>query len=653
MKSITVKPSDVAKDEEVELWERRIQLAEARLKEKAGEKTKEKPIGTRWQEEVDFYKGNQWKPGQGGKEKTFDRITANQAKSNIDSIRPQLYFNNPRINISLKNPSLAKQDIPEIDPITNQPVMVPGPPNPMTGISAPVPKIKIRKGTPIAIVGGQIVDAREQAELIEAVDNYTLTETRAAKKIRRIINDALIVPYGVAKWEWVVEMETAEEKDDQGNPTGKQIEKVARQYADFTRVKPWCFIWDCELDEFDIDKAKWYAEIKYLSKEEIQEDASLKNTEDLGDPDYYVGEENTDFHSEDKKEELARYKLYEIHDLQHGEYLVWIEGSEKLNRKDSPSAYDVVEGGIYTVLGFNDVPDDSFPESTIDQIKSKAQAYNKVLSYMVNHVSRFNRKYKHVKGAYVDEHEKEKWERGEDGTDVEVNDMSMGPEPIQDAAINADVYNVASILKKEITEDIGVSAYNRATREAGVDTAFEANLIQGGADIKIQEKRDTVRHFCIDLIRKLNQIICKHADTESVVKIAGEKGERWVKWTKNDIKGEFLVDVDIYSSMPFSEEVEKKQALEMFSIAGADPYFNPMKVRQQLLRVFKWPEDILFTEEELAAQQQQMQMQQQQAQEAQKQQSRNIRPTSGAPRGTVQNGPDMKAAIAGQARNMQ
>ena len=645
-----------SKDTEVQYWERRLNLAERKLKDKGGD-MKRGADGTRgWRGLINFYQGQQWRPGMAGKDKTFDRITANQAKSNIDSIRPQLYFQNPRIHIALKNPQLAESDIPEVQmtPMGPQPVMQPGPTDPMTGQPTPVPVIRIPKGTPIATVNGQVVDAQEQIDLLTAVDNYYFEETNAKVKIKRVVNDALILPYGVAKWEWVVEIDKEEETDPAtGEPTGKKVEKVSRQYAKLTRIKPWCFIWDTELDEFDISEAAWVAEIKYVTKEELEGDEQLDISDmHLPDPTYYIDDFDHNYRrTSDRDSDMGRYKLYEIHDLRRGEFLVWLEGSPKINRHDTPSPYAMVEGSIYTALGFDETPDDSFPLSQIDQIKSKAEAYNKIRSYQVNHVARFNRKYKRLKGA-MDEPELEKWERGEDGTCIEVKDMNMGPEPIKDAEINVDSYKVADDLKNEMREDIGVTAMMKGTRETGVDTAFEANLIQGGSDIKIQEKRDTVRNFCKDLLRKLNQILKEYADTPTIVEIAGQKGKKWVSWTNNDIKGEFLEDVDIYSTLPYSEDVDKKQAMEMYSLAGADPMFDGYKVRQQLVRVFKWPDDVLLSEQDfqarMMAQQQQASMQQAQ-QENQKQQSRSIRPTEGQ----VRRGPDMQAGIMGAARNAQ
>ena len=638
-------------DAEVELWQRRLELAEQKLKDKGGDvKAQNKGSTAGWRGLINFFKGDQWSRGMGGKEKTFDRITANQAKSNIDSIRPQLYFQNPRIKITVKNPQITKVPI-GIDgqPVPPQMPPLPGMPPP------PPPQIAIQAGRPVAMIGGKTVDALEQANLIQSIDNYYFEETDFRGKARRIVNDSLILPYGVSKWEWIIETAQEEEIGEDGLPTGKKIETIARQYAHCSRVKPWCILWDSELEEFDLDQAEWVAEVKYLSEEDIKADKLLQNTDDLPEPAYYVDEGGSS-KSRSQNEEFARYRLFEIHDLRHNEFLVWIDGADKINRKESPSPYAMVEGSIFTLLGYDDVPDDSFPLSIVDQIKSKGEGYNKVLSYMVNHVSRFNRKYKMLEKT-MDEAELEKWERGEDGVTLMVKDMMSGPEPITDAPINADVYNVANILKREITEDIGVSAYNRAGREPGVDTAFEANLIQGGADIKIQEKRDIVRAWVRKNIKKLNQIVKSYADMPTIVEVAGEQGSRWVEWTSKDIQGEFLEDVDIYSTLPFSEEVEKKQAMEMYSLAAADPYFNPFKVRTQVIRTMKWPEDLLYNEQEFNArmQQQQQQAQQQAAlQENQRQQSQTMRPTKGPQsQNQVKRGPDMRAGVAGPARNYQ
>lgn len=626
------------KKDRVPFWRENIRLAEKQQEDRGLKFNKTTgELSGAWGEYVKFFEGDQWMPGMGGRYKAWNRITANIAKSNIDSIRPQLYFHNPKVQITLKNPDIA-----------DQPVL--GPPDPMTG----QPVVLIAPGTPVATIGGQPVDARKQEKLFEAIDDYYLDECNVKLKTRRIINDALILPYGVSKWEWVVEMGMEEETDAQGLPTGNQVEKVVKQYPRYSRVQPWCFLWDPELEEFDMEQAAWYAEVAYLSKEEIESIPNVQMTPtdwaEIGKGKVYLPQGyESEASLQEKKDQWNRYKVYHIHDLAGGNYYMWIDGSRKMARVEEPSYYSIIEGGPYTVLGFDETPGGSCPIPLLSNIKSKALAYNRIRSYQVNHVGRYNRKYSVVEGTISDE-EMEKLETGADGDIVKVKTQEGRPEPINDAQIVPDVYNVANILKSEITEDVGVTSYGRGTREPGVDTAFEANAIQSGADIKVQEKRDVVREYMRRVLRKLNQMLQAYADQPLVQKVVGKEGDSWIKWTKEDIQGEFVLDVDIYSSMPFSEEVEKKQVLEAVSILAQFPETNRMKLLQRVEKVFKWDESVLYSEAELQqqAQQQQQMMAQQQANQdqANKAQSGQLRPSEGQ----VQRMPDMMAGIMGPAR---
>jgi hypothetical protein len=640
-------------DPDVSLWRRRLEKAEKKLKEKGGAPKD----GGEWKKLIAFFEGEQWTPGMGGTKGTFHRVTANLIKANIDAIRPQLYFQNPRVRLQLENPTLSETDIPQMDPMTGQPVMQPGPVDMTTGQPQPVPVVDIPRGTPIAQIGGRIVDAQKQVDLFEAIDNAELEKIELKPKARRLINDALVLPYAVGKLEWVIETELLpSENQPEGATELKATEQVARQYLRFSRIKPWCFLWDTDLAEFDLKEARWCAEVKYMCAEDLENDLYLENV-DLASIensniyyDYNFGG-GKDFQDDDDK----RYKVYEIHDLKNSRLMVWIEGSEKLNRnEENPYKLLDPEGSTYTLLGFDETINDSFPIALTKQVKSKQEAYNYLRSYAVNHAARAHRRYKVMEGAFKDDGEREKWEQGADMTTVEMKAMNMGPEPISDANIAADIYNVADIIKREITEDVGVSAFSRGTREPGVDTAYEASLIQGGGDIKIQEKRDIVREFVKKLVRKLNIILQEYADIPTVTQLVGLQGNQWLKWSNADIQGAFSVDVDIYSSLPYSQLEERKQAMEMFSLIQQDPYFDAMKVRQKLVRMMDWDQELLKTagqiaQEQAAAQQAQMQqasMQQQQEVNRQKQ-SKDFRPSEG----DIKRRPDMRAGIIGPARN--
>ena len=624
-------PNARGDDKAVKLWENRLRLAEKKLKKKGGGDIK----SSDWGKLVAFYEGEQWK-GLGPEKGSFHRVTANQAKSNIDSIRPLLYFQNPKVRIRLKNPTLAPAPIPFMDPATGMPAV-----DPATG----QPQISVQAGAPVAKIGDQFVNAQKQVDLLEAIDNYYFGEMDAKSVIRRNINDALVLPYGVCRLEWVVEMETVEEPDPLQPGVSKKVERVVAQYPRLTRVKPWCFLWDTELDEFNVENgARWLAEIKYYSKQDLEGDPLLDvDFNEIGEATAYVDDEYEGDDPSKADDDVRRYKTYEIHDLASKRFMVWVQGSKKFNRVEDPSYYSMVEGPIYTVLGFDETPGDSFPLPVLKQIITESQAYNLILSAQVNHVFRNNRKYQILEGSLSPD-EKAKLETGADGAIIETK-QNGAVGIIPDASITQDSYAVAPILKREISEKIGVSAYSRNAREPGVDTAFEASLIQGGSDTKIQEKRDIVREFARRLVRKLNQILKAYADQATVTEIVGLGGTEWVQWSNRDIAGEFVEDVDIYTGAIYSRETDKKQWMELLSIANGNPYVNQQRLWEKVFRVFEEGVQLLNTPEEMAAAQA-AQAEQQAVEESKRQDAKNYRPSDGE----VRRGTDMKADIMGQAR---
>lgn len=680
----------------IDKWKRRIELAEKKLRESGGDMSTD----GEWKQMIRFYEGVQWGGlTPKGSERRFHKITSNIVKASIDSLRPQLYFQNPKVSIELKNPYVLPEDVPvmTVDPMTGQavpqmqtvpappppaPPQQPGPPQPgmpqqggppqpqqaggppppqspqmMQGMppQSPqmmqVPVIKFPKGTAVAKIGNEWVDAEMQVQLFEAIDNYYLSELGFKQIARRVLNDALVLPYGVVKTEWLKKIKMVKVpvySEPEGIKTGEEEqEQPIYEGPSIRRIKPWQFLVDPELDEFDLGQARWVAEINFYSHEELKADPNLK-IDKLPDTRHVLdgGEEYTSELDSESKQDCQRFKVYEIHDLEHDCLMVWVEGCERFARFESPNPYSMVEGSVYSILGFDERLDDFFPLSKPQQIKTKQEAYNFVLSYMMNHIRRFNRKYTVQRGS-VNPDNMSKLEEGPDGAVIEVD--GQPPQPISDANISPDMYNVKNVLKQEITEEIGVTAMNRGTNQPGADTAYEVSQIQGGADIKVQEMRDIVRDWVRLVVRKLNQILKEYATGEQVIQVAGPKGVHWAKWTREDIQGEFIEDVDIYTSMPFSEEVERKQAMEMFSLVQQDPYFDPYEVRKELRRKMGWGEKVLLTPNEVEQKRANMTAQEMaQFEEGRKQQSSQIRPTEG----DVQRMPDMLAGIMGPARRI-
>lgn len=116
------------------------------------------------------------------------------------------------------------------------------------------------------------------------------------------------------------------------------------------------------------------------------------------------------------------------------------------------------------------------------------------------------------------------------------------------------------------------------------------------------------------LARQFASCLQQYTPPEMVIRIKGEVGQMgWATITPDSIGGRFDFDVEGESSSQ-TESMRREQTLSLFQMLAADPYAKPLKIREDVLKVFgrKNIQDYLLTPQELqqlyaaqAAQQQQ------------------------------------------------
>jgi hypothetical protein len=181
-------------------------------------------------------------------------------------------------------------------------------------------------------------------------------------------------------------------------------------------------------------------------------------------------------------------------------------------------------------------------------------------------------------------------------------------------------YNEAQEIERMVQQVSGVSpytsgnegtqAYNRTA--TGVALISEQGNTRFSHKIRIAELTGFKRLF-----GQFGQILQQFMPPEMVLRMTGELGGYlWQQITADSIGGKFDYDIEAESSTQ-TESVRREQALSLFQLLAADPYMKPLKLREDILKVFgrKNVNDYLMTPEELqqaqeaAAQQQMAQMQ--------------------------------------------
>ena len=95
-------------------------------------------------------------------------------------------------------------------------------------------------------------------------------------------------------------------------------------------------------------------------------------------------------------------------------------------------------------------------------------------------------------------------------------------------------------------------------------TATEVSQTVNRGDIRLDENRDAMADMLTNIIRKYNQLIFKYWDTPRVIDIVGPDGAKWwIKYTAEEIRGEYDVRIDPFSAASTNPEQRKQDALEM------------------------------------------------------------------------------------------
>jgi len=222
---------------------------------------------------------------------------------------------------------------------------------------------------------------------------------------------------------------------------------------------------------------------------------------------------------------------------------------------DWPFIFYVNEEQITQAYGLGDIA----------PIEPQVQEKNRIRTYQVNHIKRYNRKYL-TKKRFLDDQGIYDLTHGEDGTVVEVKeDISPAVfQTVQDAPMPADVYRVEDSIDRDI--DIV-----QATGSTGVfkgvgqtpGTLGEAQIIESNSATRKGDKQDTVEQFYSRAIRLIAQFIQQHWVESDVILVTGDgsKPTDWLDYNNKEIQGEYGYGADPESSKDNSA-LYRKQSQE-------------------------------------------------------------------------------------------
>lgn len=281
--------------------------------------------------------------------------------------------------------------------------------------------------------------------------------------------------------------------------------------------------------------------------------------------------------------------IHEIRDARRKEITALVMPDGKIIRQAEEDILQI-EGLPFVDFTFNEDPDFYWGPSTARIIEPQQLEINETRTQAMIH-----RKLSMLKFVYdntrFSKKELEKFLRDEAGICAGVK----GPpgEVIKEIlpGIPNDLTAWPEIIRGDMRAAVGQGRNQQGSpiKQGGRTTAREAQIVDQATSLRMNEKKDIMADVLQKVMRKVNQIVFTMWDQERVQEVVGFDGARyWVEYKPSAIKGEYDLKVDVESMTPTTKELRRKDLVQVIQALSKNPNANISYLMQMLAREFDW-----------------------------------------------------------------
>lgn len=476
------------------------------------------------------------------------------------------------------------------------------------------------------------------APVMQAVLNYWFRRLGMKKTIQRMIADALCYPFAICKVGYVLEeVELEVTTDETAEIVGMDEERTQQALSDHSiekrieirgshpiahRVAFRSFFMDPKAA--CIEEAEWVAEEIIRHLDDVKKDPAYKGTRNLGASARAVKDggasKNREFYGmEDRPKQAGSglgpfsepgtlgddpddqdlVRLYEIWDRREGRVYVVAEGHANYLRDDE-WPYEIDRFPYVTQSLTIEVPDEPCPVPLLSVLKPQQREINDIRSYQLDHIKRA------VGSVGVDtaKMDKKSLAQVRRGGRLKTIETKGNPNEvianIPGAPLNPEVHIAMQDVKNDLAEMSGVAEFQRGLASPKGSTATEQRLMAQSASLSVDRMMDLTMSAVADIAKLVADLLQQFGTKEDFIRIWGDTGWEWREYTKDDIQGDYDVQIYAGSQLNLDQSVQIKQALDMFNLfapiglQGGPIRFAPLARRvMEAMRIRK-PDEILI-----------------------------------------------------------
>lgn len=526
-----------------------------------------------WNKTKEFYKGNQYPHID--TDKNFDKMAVNLIFSNVASQLPSLTFTAPEY---------------EVNPPTAEAMLNPN---------------KARTKELRAKIMQKILNKQRQKQEFRKHFQLATLDSLLSLGILKTYVKKIKAPNPKAG-ETVIDFDTNKPVMEDGEPV-KEPEKVTvdTKYK-VNRVRPENFLIDPRAGNF-LESADWMAEKIFMPTSEARKRFNDSDIPSVKKIDKDIKGDSLNYSSpvrgidEKQEEELNMSVIYEVWDTKQKRKFYMSRNVQDKAYKSSriPDSYtDFEDDSPYVPIKHHEIPDQFYPLPDIHPQIQIQQSYNKARNDVNDYRDQFKQKFFIQSGA-LDPDEEQKLSSSKLGEIIRMDQNPNTNMPVasvpQPSSVPSQIVQSLQLDKQDLQEVSGITELQRGGRDTQGQKATQSILANQSSQAKMNWKLMHITNAANKVGNKLLKLIQNNKKIGGVLKIEGgerlagedrEARKNFIRFTPNDLQGEFDVEAKWGSSRPNNKQGEKQEFMEAMRLISSFPQILQHMDSRELAKEF-------------------------------------------------------------------
>lgn len=293
--------------------------------------------------------------------------------------------------------------------------------------------------------------------------------------------------------------------------------------------------------------------------------------------------------------------LYEFYDMRTRRLTVFqLDGDEPLFEDDF--YWDHAWSPFVEVNGFKEHGNDFWGFGFLENLANAQSIFNDMLTEQVENAQRAGTKYLSRKGV-LDATAVSALESPQSDTVAQV-DLGNG-ERIEDAifavprpGLSPDVYQLQADMDEFMRKVLGINDFQAGGVGADRMSATAAAVVDGVATLRAQDMISEVERACSEVASRILLLCQEFMDRPTAIRIAGVEQAVWQRVSREDLFGEFIVQVESGSTRAVNPATREQQGLrtlaEVLPVV-AELGYDPTPALRQALRDLGYDPDVILS----------------------------------------------------------